>query len=299
MSILRFLYNQGVIALQTVKSLLLVTLFSRPVSQSDLGHISEGRECVVIGSGPSLKGTLAEHLSFIKQRDVVCTNNFIASPLFINIRPRYYVLMDRAFWLHSTSARLQDEYRQYAQKMVDVVDWPMTIFLPQAARHWNYFQEVPRKNSRVSICYVNTTQVASWTWLKHLLYRRQMAMPTMQNVLVAALFLSVNLRYRNVYLVGGDHSWHQSLYVDEHNRLFLKNTGFQDEDERSYEPFYEDPAEKKPYMMYNLLRDLSRMYLGYMEVEHYAKERGTMIRNASSKSFIDAFPHYTIPHESA
>jgi hypothetical protein len=106
--------------------------------------------------------------------------------------------------------------------------------------------------------------------------------------------LALNLKYKKIYLLGADHSWHESIYVGDDNILYLKNKRFNDDGAKKLSPFYGDIKETKPYKMGNLLRDLSRMFSAYMELEEYAKSLKAKIYNASAKTYIDAFERYKI-----
>jgi len=137
---------------------------------------------------------------------------------------------------------------------------------------------------------VNTTEVYSSIGWNHYFYRKNLAMPRVQNVLTASIFLAMNIGYKKIFVVGADHSWHESIAISDKNILYLKNTRFQDDKEKDFAPFFEDPAnETIPYRMYNLFRDLSKMFLSYMELERYSKSIKAKIYNASDKSYIDAF----------
>jgi len=264
-------------------------MFSRPVSWGNLKNTQMASECVILGNGPSLKQTLRNHSSSLQGKNVFCVNDFVASEQFEKVKPGYFVFMDPVFWSGSISDRFKKVCREYVDKMEKVVDWDMIIFLPAQAKRWNQFQALPQLNNHIRIFYVNTTEIYCCDKTNFFFYRRNLAMPPMQNVLSASIFVALNLGYKKIYITGADHSWHESVKISEKNILYLKNDRFQDSDEKSLSPFFVDPGETTPYRMDNLFRDLSKMFASYLELERYSRSIDARIYNASEKSFIDAF----------
>jgi hypothetical protein len=252
-------------------------------------HIDSSKPAVILGNGPSLLPTLSTYLDFFKNKNCICVNDFAASDYFEKIKPGIYVFTDPAYWTRSTSERIRKQLELYRKKMIQNVDWDMTIIMPYAAKKWNYFNDLPQKNNKISICYINTTEINCNKRLRFFLYKKNLAIPPMQNVIVAALFVSINVGIRQSYLVGADHSWHESFFVGNDNILYLKNKRFQDKEEAHFSPFFQDPGESVPYRMDNLLFALAKMFQGYRELDEYSKKQGAKIYNASTKSYIDAF----------
>ncbi len=276
---------------ESVVKILFFSNFQPPIRNL---RIDSSKPSVILGNGPSLTTTLSDYPAFFVNKTNICVNDFADSDYFEKIKPTIYVFTDPTYWMTSASARIQNQLELYKQKMVNNVTWKMTIILPFAAKKWNYFIDVPKKNTNISICYINTTEVNCFKRLRFYLYSRNLAIPPMQNVIVAALFISVNVGIKTAYLVGADHSWHESFFVGNDNILYLKNKRFQDREEATYSPFYQDPGETLPYRMDNLLFALARMFQGYRELEEYAKLHHAKIFNASTKSYIDAFERYKI-----
>lgn len=272
----------------TVVSGLKVVVFSKTPKRLAAFHGSGPEACVILGNGPSLKETLAEHPEFLVGKKTLCTNDFVDSEYFSKIKPDYYIFADPTYWSPAASDRFKTLFAHYQQQL-RAITWPMVIFMPMAARNWNYFHDLPDHNPHLQFCYYNTTEVNCPRALRFWLYRHNLAIPPMQNVMVAGIFVCLNMGFKKSYLLGGDHSWHESLHVDGQNKLFITNSRFQDKAESNKSPFFEDPGESEPYNMHKLFHAFSRMYLGYMELEVYAASIGAKIFNASKRSYIDAF----------
>lgn len=278
-----------------LKSFTAVLLFSNifPIL-GKIEKIKPPRSCVILGNGPSLKTALPESLHFLKGKKVHCFNDFAASAYFTKIRPSYYALMDSVFWSKNVSDKFRKIRSEYFTKMENEVNWDMILFFPVRAKKENFFSSLPKLNSHIKIVYVNTTELYSSEKINFFFYRRNLAMPPMQNVLAASIFIALNLEFRKIYLLGADHSWHESVSISDKNILCLKNNRFQDREEKDFSPFFVDPGETTPYKMHNLFRDLSKMFLSYMELEKYSRSLGARIYNATKGSYIDAFERFKI-----
>lgn len=286
---------KGVVAF--IESMSKVFFFSNFHPQLGRVFLDISKPSVVLGNGPSLASTLLTFSSFFSNKNVICVNDFAASNQFEKVKPVIYVLTDPTFWSTEASTRIKDQINEYKRKIIKSVHWNMTIILPFAAKKWNYFQEIPNKNKHVNICYINTTEISCPKKLRFYLYKKNFAIPTMQNVIIAALYVSINVGIKTIYLVGADHSWHESFFVGNDNVLYLKNKRFDDKEEIKFSPFFQDPAERTPYRMDNLLFALARMFQGYCELDDYSKYRKSKIFNASTKSYIDAFERYRLKNE--
>lgn len=252
---------------------------------------NNNKPCLVIGNGPSLKETFTKHRDFFNNKTLFCVNDFITSPYFEQLKPQFCIFADPLWWQEKLSPKFKILCTMLNDKLAKEVDWDFDIFMPVAAKKWNNFMTLPQKNRWIKIYYINTTPIEGSQKFRHFFYKHNLAMPLAQNVLVATLFLAMNMNYRKIYLVGADHSWHEDIHIDRNNRLLMKYIRFQDKSRGKVEskPFYFDAEEKIPYNIANLLRDLSRMFRSYLELEEYAKNIGAKICNASAKSFIDAF----------
>lgn len=277
-----------------IKALAYIIIFSKFNPEISKYYRENNEECIILGNGPSLKETLAENFDFLENKKKLCVNDFANSPLFMKIKPDYYIFTDPAYWSDNISLKFKTAFNKYYNILKNDVSWPIILFFPVASKKNNFFHDLAKKNSNITICYINTTEINCFKSLRFYLYRKNLAIPPMQNVLVATIFVCLNLGFKKIFLTGADHSWHESFYVSENNILYLKNSRFQDKGIMILSPFFEDPAEKKPFKMHNLLFALARMFKGYMELEEYSKYLGAKIYNASNKSYIDAFERYKI-----
>lgn len=246
------------------------------------------QDCVILGNGPSLKESLTTHADFLQGKSTMCTNDFIDSPFFNEIKPDYYIFMDPVYWARQASPRFQSLFHHYVERL-SIINWPLIIILPTAAKQWSYFQDIPKLNKNIAIRYVNTTHVKGPRWLRFWLYNVNLAMPLMHNVLVAATYLAIHLKFKRIYLLGGDHSWFKNLTITKKNLLTVTNMRAHDQESAKSEPFYQDSEETQPYQMHTFFLWLTNIFQGYHELEKYARTTKSHIFNASASTFIDSF----------
>jgi hypothetical protein len=111
-----------------------------------------------------------------------------------------------------------------------------------------------------------------------------------QTVIASAVFLTINRRFKNIFLVGADTSWHEDLRISNDNLLLLKETNFYNsEDKSKNEIALIDPAKKNKITMAIQFISMGKIFKGYENLNAYAVTRDSKIYNASAKSYIDAF----------
>ena len=189
---------------------------------------------------------------------------------------------------------IRDRSEPYKTEVINIkeeikkADWKITIIMPNHAKKWNFFIDILSKN--VLIKYINTDTTDEDDFIiKADLYKSNKAMPQVQNVLIACLYVGINIGFKNLYIFGADHSWHENLMIDENNILNIKDIHFYDNKNIQYTKAYSEADLSKVFNMNSFFYALSKKFYGYMELEKYSKLLGSKIFNASTKSYIDAF----------
>jgi len=272
-------------------SSLFYMIFHKKVNAYKLRNKSS---CVVMGNGPSLKKTLLKNFNFIKGKEIICVNEFAHSKYFRKIKPSYYVFADPSYWLQKIPGRFKAQIAKVASIFEKDVTWNMVIFLPQQARKYNLFTKVAEKNKKIIIFYFSTIEARGPKFLKNTMLKLGLVSFPIQNVLVAAIFLALNMNFKKIYLVGADHSWHEDLYMKNDNVLLLKDVHFFDKKKPVLKPFYKNRNEESIFRMNEIFAALARTFNGYILLEEYSQVLKAKIYNASDKSYIDAFERYKI-----
>ena len=247
------------------------------------------RECVVIGTGPSLTATLTKNVDFFLPMPKLCVNDIVLSSYFEQLQPEYYTFFDPAYFDEQVSLKFKRDRERILKDLIQKTKWPMTLFLPLQAQKNRDFKDISSNNSNINIVFINNTLVDGFVPFRHLIYKLNLGMPRVQNILVAGIFLMLNMGYKKIYTIGADHSWHEDLILDNENKVCLKLGHCYDEKEVDYVPFFMDAQEKQTFKMHELFDALSATFKGYYYLRQYADYLEATIINASNKTYIDAF----------
>jgi hypothetical protein len=125
------------------------------------------------------------------------------------------------------------------------------------------------------------------------LYKYQIGIPHAQNVLVAAIYLGIEIGFKKIYLMGADHSWHEELIVSKDNIVCFKPKRFSDKEEASLVPFLMHDKSTRAAKMHEIFDAFTKVFVGYHNLEEYSQYRDVKILNASKKTYIDAFERYS------
>ena len=239
--------------------------------------------CAILGNGPSLNYSLKNHLNFIEACDILCVNHFAQSEYFRILKPKKYVFLDEYYFLFDNKKYDLAVVNQTFE-ILKIIDWPISIFLPMYARDSYLVDTVLKNNIYIKICYFNHIAVEGYNWFKFPVFKRGIGMPQCQNVLSASIFLSINIGYKDIYIFGADHSWHEQFTHLDNNKITMTDGHFYDK------------TEKKPVLVTQghitvsyFFSSLYKVFRGYEIINEYANYRHTKVYNASHKSFIDAF----------
>ena len=247
--------------------------------------IANTPSCIVLGNGPSLKTSLEKYPDFFTKHALVCVNSFSITEEYTTLKPTYYVILDPGFWYGDS-----DVVTNTIDSLIKKTTWTVYLLVPHLAKQSPKFRELNKHNPNIKINYFNYTVYRGFKSIGYKLYKNNIAMIQSQNVLVGSLFLALNIGFKEIYLFGADHTWHETLYVNDENIVCLKHLHFYDGKEKpDYRPFYKGIHLKETFNMYEVFTTFAKIFYGYMQVNEYAEFRKAKIYNASEVSYIDAF----------
>lgn len=265
----------------SVASLLKVALQSRRASKLTPPDNPE-KPLIIMGNGPSLRDVIDNCRSILEATTLMAVNFAANTSEFSSLRPAYYVLADGHFFngieTDGNVAKLWENLKK--------TDWDMTLFVPA-----NMKKKLPGLPGNVRIAYFNLTPAEGFDSLCHFLFRHSLAMPRPRNVLIASIMLALNVGFRNIVIVGADHSWSKTLWVDDKNRVISVQPHFYKDNEKEFERVANDYA---GYHIHDIYRSLAIAFESYHHIARYAGKIGATIINATPGSFIDAFPRKTL-----
>lgn len=245
-------------------------------------------EIVILGNGPSLKTTL-EHPESIKSKTIMCVNAFALSGKFEIIQPQYYLLADPQFWIEN----LEEDKKNYIERIYHSIfkktNWPLQILIPfEAKTKIKGFDK--QSNSNLTYRFYNKTTVNGFPIFRNLMYKWKLGMPRPQNVLIPCIMVSVAMEFKTIYLLGADHTWHETLHMREDNTLCIKDEHFEKLDKVVFNlRVINNIFTGKPVKMHEQLEAMAITFRNYHIIRQYADSRKIKIFNSSDKSYIDAF----------
>lgn len=232
-----------------------------------------GGRLVVMGNGPSLRQFIEGD---IPPADLTAVNFAGNTPEFFRLKPRHYVLADPHFF----DAKETDPNVKLLWDNLSKTDWPMTLHLPA-----NFMGDHPSSPS-IEIQRFNMTPAEGIEGVCHLLYRKGLAMPRPRNVLIPAIMEGIRDGYDEIYLVGADHTWPHTLYVDDRNRVVTVQPHYYKENPRELDRIAEA---YKCVRIHDVLGNMAVAFRSYHAIRRYADKSGVRIYNATPGSLIDAF----------
>lgn len=248
--------------------------------------IAKSSKCIVLANGPSLKQALEKNQDVFTQNPLICVNTFAVTPEFSKLKPSYYVMLDPFLWEMENKTN-----NTVFKNLEEKTDWKLHLLIPKQVIKHPVFQNLQKKNKNILLTPFNYTVFKGFSNIANWFYKKNLAMPQSLNVTITALFLGINMGYKEIILVGADHTWHENLHMSDENILHTKVTHFFENDtEIKYSPFYKSGDPHKGTLKAHEFFDIwSRTFYAYMLIADYAKKHHCTIINASEGSFIDAF----------
>lgn len=267
--------------LQTMVSLLSVLIFSRiTVSKqfSSTLKFKRKKKTIILGNGPSLHTILDKSLETLlsEDADLLAVNFFCLSTYFHRVKPSSYIFIDPT--LYKTS---KGEIEERKAKMVECfqkINWDMLFFVPYSAKNSSLLKAIS-KNHFIKIVYLNIVPVKAFWRIERFLFKHNLGLPFPMNVLNAAIYVMINMKYQNIYLLGADHSWLNSFYINENNDLIMGDRHFDGANDF-----------KHPSTLSKWLKTQVITFESHEKLQQYAVSCDVNIYNATKGSLIDAYP---------
>ena len=243
--------------------------------------------CVILANGPSLGKTIQQHRHFLQGKDLICVNHFPSTEYFGQLKPNYYMTSAPDLWLDDIDPFFVDQSNRLFQEMSRGTQWPLMFHIPHESKKFNRWQSWLKTNPNIKVIYYNNTPIEGWRWFRHWCFRLNLGMPRPHNVLIPSLTNAINMGYRQIYLLGADHSWLSEISVNDQNLVLINQKHFYDHQTSEGKPL--DKRGVWQRNMPELLTKFVHAFNGYFVLREYAERRSVSILNATPDSFIDAF----------
>ena len=276
--IAKLLYELTINLFESVVSSFSVLFFSRQGKPNLKGlekNIMDKTSCTILGNGPSLKETINNSKEQFEGVRSMVVNNFCNDPFFFELKPRYYIVIDPAYFRNYEQDR---DAPLFIEKM-RMVDWEIVLIAPYEFKKCGVQEAI--NNPNIKYCYINTTPVSGIQCISLFLYKHNWGMPRPQNVLNAAIFCAINMGFESIKVYGADHSWSKDVGVYKNNKVCYVENHFYDR-EKTY-------SEMPGFTISSFFLALSQAFDSHIRLRKYADKKGIKIINCTPESFIDAY----------
>lgn len=245
---------------------------------------SATNQLIILGNGPSLRTNLNNDLDLLRSADTLAVNFAANTPEFSEIQPTYYLLADPHFFDKAG----EDPNVGRLIENLNSITFPMTLFVPAGARKADsYFH-----NHNLTVKHFSFTAVEGYTWFENAMMNSHRGMPRPRNVLIPSIMVGIWLGYKEIYLLGADHSWLKTLSVNDRNEVVSIQPHFYKEDSREQQRVNEVYVNRQ---LHEVLESMMIAFKSYHRIREYADRCGTQIFNSTPSSMIDAFERASLP----
>ncbi len=251
-----------------------------------LKYEEKNNPLLILGNGPSLN-KIKEHIKDRTSVDLCCVNFSLLTDIFYELKPDVLVFADPCFFGKVADPQLKKKVEDVYNAISTKINWSISIFVPWGVP--NSFSKICDSNSNVRVFFYTTCDwKVSTKWSKKIrliLYKKALLSPSVQNVVVGAIYNAINRGYKNIYLYGVEHSWLKYTYINDNNENCLVDEHYYGNTERVWKH-----ADGTPIPLHELLSMLANTFRSYFELKEYADYLGDVrIINKTPGSFIDAF----------
>ncbi len=271
---------------------------------------THNKDIIIVGNGPSAKTDLLNCLSsnpeLHNSTDIMCVNLFASQELFYQVKPNQYLFLDSAFFDFPLTVLDSPETLsilavkpQFLQTQVLInqtwknifdANWGITVHVPQLFKSSAILKFAKEKG--INVVFYNYTVVKGFESFENLIYKLGLGSPQSQNVVNTCIFHCINLKYRNIYLIGVENNFFLNFYLDENNQLHIKDNHFYEVKNKLTPQFHADGSS---VTMADQMSNLYKVFTSHQRLQKYAKHCNSNVYNATKNSFIDAYQRKSIP----
>lgn len=272
----------------TLLSFLRILFFSKfNGKKSDI--VNKGESVVILGNGPSLNTSIELYKSELQKRKTLAVNLMVCSPLFDELKPSYYTLLAPQFFKNDedlTEIYIKNNIQLFENLKIKT-SWNMVLFVPAIFKSSTRLKQLLSENKFIQVHYFNVTPIEGFDSFCDWCFAKGIGMPRPHNVLIPAIMNCIHVGFKEIYILGADHSWLKEISVDENNIALVNQKHFYDENESRPEKMQD--YIKRPRHLHEIIHKFYLSFKGYWEIKRFAEKKNITIINSSEFSMIDAF----------
>ncbi len=280
---LKFLNNIGKTGLSVIKLFFFTKWFGL------LNHRTNKKTCLILGNGPTLLTSIEKYKKLGTKLDLFCVNNFACTSQYEDLKPEFYILQAPQFFLDDDklSTFYIEQRRTLFNHIQTKTNWDIFLVIPVKAKKSTAFNQLLASNEHLKPLYFNDTAIEGFSFIKRFCFNNSLGMPRPHNVLIPSLMNAINIGFKEIYIVGADHSWLGEIAVNDKNEALVHQKHFYDE--TSSKPEKMQDYIHRPRRLHEIINKFYLTFLGYWEIKEYSEKKGVHVINASETSMIDAF----------
>lgn len=253
-----------------------------------------GKDVFLLMNGPSLARNLQDYKDILSKKKCMCVNMMAKSEEYELLKPHYYTIADVKFWEQMKGSddneflrNEQKNWDELSDYIVEKTHWKMYLFLPDLARSNVELVNKLNSNKNIHIVFLNSGILfKGFDGVLFKVWKKQLCLPDLINVLVLAIYVSVLMGFENIYLLGCDHSYFSNFHVDENNKFYYEYHHSYDSRNAFKVPY---DSYGKEYSMSRILSENATLWETYEKLDKFSRINLSHIYNCTSVSMIDVF----------
>lgn len=248
------------------------------------------RKMLILANGPSLKSFIQDYernRKFCEECDFFGMNDLVNDDVFLDLKPKYYVLSDPKFFYETLK---KESGLSVMYGLRDRVTWPMYLFVSKKKEKSEYLKIV-KDNSNITIVFYHKPKFPvnlGLEKIRNFVFSKGWGNGEYGTVLLHAIYISITMGVKKIELYGADHTYFDSLCIDENNRPCIKYSHSYGEAELV--PILDhDGSEVKYKDMDTYIYQIAQIFRGHKLMASYAKYKGVDIVNRTKGSMIDVY----------
>lgn len=253
---------------------ILRNLFGKKIKKIKFKTSTNVRKINILGNGPSGLETLYKRE--VLNTDLATVNFFIKTDEFYLLKPKFHYLIDPLFFAENSI--IKNEVIEIIKKMEDFVDWKLNLLVMTS-------EIIEFKNKNIEVIYLKNNSLDYENKIAFKLFEKNIATPYFINVVIAAIYYSINLGYSEISLHGVESDSFKDVIVDKNCNVLLEDRHFYGKKTINLTKEGRIPKGK----LYKKIECDYKMLYNYYILEKYSKYKKVKIYNYCLNSMIDSF----------
>lgn len=239
----------------------------------------------VLANGPSLKEVIPRLTGDeFKDVDFIVLNFFAFDDVFFQIHPQHYCFADPMFF--KANHRIEEVRRLFS--VLEKVDWDMTLYIP-ASLYKTFLLFSGLKNRNITITKVNCIDYNGFGCFRNFLYKKNLSIPHVQTVAILAIYVGLCKGYSKIELYGVDHTFFDSLTVNENNELCNRDSHFYGS--ANLKPILRSDN-NEIWIISDYIENIMYIFRGHDLLASFAAYSKVKIINCTKGSMIDSYERF-------